>query len=80
MFEKMRLEKEEGGGREEPSESQPVTSAERANEQEMIRNRIRGLSKRLKKLNTWSAFANILSLMSLSWHVYYLADRLHLTF
>lgn len=86
MFERMRVEKEEGRGREElpaeqPSVAEPAPSSMPAKtaEQEAVRNRILSLNGRLKKLNTWSSFLNILSLMSLSWHVYYLGQRLHMT-
>uniref|UniRef100_A0A803NNH0 TMEM205-like domain-containing protein n=1 Tax=Cannabis sativa TaxID=3483 RepID=A0A803NNH0_CANSA len=44
-----------------------------------IRNRLKALNTTLKNLNMASSSVNILCLMSLSWHVYYLAQRLDLT-
>ncbi|GMN51789.1 hypothetical protein TIFTF001_020935 [Ficus carica] len=89
MFERMKVEKEEGRGRsgELPAEQQttaadpaPTTVEAEPPEQEAARNKVILLNGRLKKLNTLSSFLNVLSLMSLSWHVYYLAQRLHMTY
>lgn len=86
------MEKEEGRGREElttPGATPPTSAAdaltstigtETAEQEAAVRNRITALNARLKKLNTLSSFVNILSLMSLSCHVYYLSQRLHLTY
>ncbi|POO00136.1 late embryogenesis abundant domain-containing protein / LEA domain-containing protein [Trema orientale] len=91
MFERMKVEKEEGRGVEEltTTEQLPTTSAadpapsrtatEAPEQEAAIRNRLTTLNGRLKKLNTLSSFVNILCLMFLSWHVYYLAQRLYLT-
>ena len=89
----MKVEKEEGRG-EETTEQQPMSEAPQSTggeeaeaeaappEQEAAatRNRVNSLDRRLKKLNTLSSFLNILSLMALSWHVYYLGNRLHFTY
>ncbi|XP_062098116.1 uncharacterized protein LOC133803995 [Humulus lupulus] len=92
MFERMKVEKEEGRGREEltTTDHSPMSSATRpalaaeateTREQEAaVRNQLTTLNTMLKTLNTTSSFLNILCLMSLSWHVYYLAQRLHLTY
>lgn len=89
MFERMKVEKEEGRGSsgELPAEQQttaadpaPTTVEAEPPEQEAARNKVILLKGRLKKLNTLSSFLNIVSLMSLSWHVYYLAQRLHMTY
>ncbi|KAJ0085075.1 hypothetical protein Patl1_07382 [Pistacia atlantica] len=44
--------------------------------QEQVRSKISRLSERLKNLNTCSSILNILTLMSLSWHLVYLGQRL----
>ncbi|CAI9114916.1 OLC1v1015739C1 [Oldenlandia corymbosa var. corymbosa] len=110
MFERMRLEKEEGRGMEtkqpepsmrnvdsviEPSgrRTSAMTGAvmtttnlgektsEEANDaaaahakSEMVR-----LSEALKKLNSYSSFLNVLTLMALTWHLVYLGQMLHST-
>lgn len=48
-------------------------------QQEMVKSRLGKLNQRLKKLNTWSSFLNIMTLMSLTWHLVYLGQRLHIT-
>ncbi|KAL1219894.1 Late embryogenesis abundant protein 1 [Cardamine amara subsp. amara] len=63
MFERMKAEKEEGRG------------GERTSEQE-LRRKLEKLSERLSKLNTYSSWLNILTLMSLTWHFVYLGQRL----
>lgn len=102
MYERIKVEKEEGRGREEltaePSRaSEPKPDAEPAAsittsaptaapaepplggaEQEVLRIRIVRLNDRLKKLNIYSSLLNILTLMTLSWHLVYLSQRLHL--
>lgn len=95
MFERMKMEKEEGRGREEltgepsrVSEAQPVADAAASTttstvaaaraEEEVVRSRIGKLNDRLKKLNSYSSFLNILTLMALNWHLVYLAHLLHL--
>ncbi|PKA62533.1 hypothetical protein AXF42_Ash009420 [Apostasia shenzhenica] len=66
MFERMKIEKEEGCG------SAAVTAAEtEAAASEMVI-----ASKRLKRLNSYSSFLNVLSLMGLSWHLVHLAQLL----
>ncbi|KFK41626.1 hypothetical protein AALP_AA2G152200 [Arabis alpina] len=63
MFERMKAEKEEGRG------------GERTSEQE-VRRKLENLSERLSKLNTYSSWLNILTLMSLTWHFVHLGQRL----
>lgn len=48
-------------------------------DQERKNDRILELNQRLKKLNTYSSFLNILTLMLLKIHLIYLAQRLHLS-
>lgn len=103
MFERMKLQKEEGRGREEltaepgqvsessqpvaaepgastkTSTTAPAVSSPAALEHEVVRSRIVSLNDRLKKLNSYSSFLNILTLMALSWNLVYLGQRLHLT-
>ena len=57
MFERMKAEKEEGRG-----------GGERTSEQDL-----RKKLEKLSKLNTYSSWLNILTLMSLTWHFVYLA-------
>ncbi|KAK9270299.1 hypothetical protein L1049_025877 [Liquidambar formosana] len=46
--------------------------------EQMVKSRIVKLNERLKKLNSYSSFLNILTLMALSWHLVYLGQRLHM--
>ncbi|KAF5744227.1 hypothetical protein HS088_TW08G00825 [Tripterygium wilfordii] len=66
MFTRMKIEKEEGALPENP-------------ELEVVRVRIVNLNARLKKLNSYSSFVNILTLMNLTWHLVCLGQRLHET-
>ncbi|KAL7176612.1 hypothetical protein ACSBR2_030034 [Camellia fascicularis] len=50
--------------------------AERA-DQEVVKSRVVVLNARLKKLNTYSSFLNVLTLMVLSWHLVYLGQLLY---
>ncbi|KAK1557078.1 hypothetical protein Q3G72_017506 [Acer saccharum] len=82
MFERMKVEKEEGRGREGivPETSRAAETAttdpQENPEQEVVRSKLSRLSERLKKLNTYSSILNILTLMSLSLHLVYLGRRL----
>ncbi|URE24232.1 Transmembrane protein 205 [Musa troglodytarum] len=100
MFERMKIEKEEGRGRDmadvmaEPPvmASAPAgttttttaaaatraraTSAAASVEQDGEKCGLVHLNRRLKKLNTYSSFLNLLTLMSLSWHQVHLARQL----
>lgn len=101
MFERMKLEKEEGRGREvitaersrteehqhtaDPKESTTTAgtattaaaSPARGVEQDAFRSKIIKLNEKLKKLNSYSSILNILNLMSLTWHLVYLAEHGH---
>ncbi|KAK1275310.1 hypothetical protein QJS04_geneDACA001880 [Acorus gramineus] len=107
MFERMKVEKEEGRGRDladmigepvattttftgiaSPSgrsfatrETTTTTTATTTTgmasvDQEKVKQRLVRLSRRLGKLNSYSSFLNVLSLMGLTWHLVYLAGRL----
>lgn len=99
MFERMKMEKEEGRGRvhvgtrvSSEAEQQPITAevepaattvasqVTERREQEVAQadtDRLDETRERLKKLNSYSSLLNVMSLMSLSWHLVYLAQRLH---
>ncbi|CAL9768609.1 unnamed protein product [Musa acuminata subsp. burmannicoides] len=97
MFERMKIEKEEGRGRDmadvmaEPPvmASAPVgtttTETKRARatsasvEQDGVKCGLVHLNRRLKKLNTYSSLLNLLTLMSLSWHLVHLARQLQVS-
>lgn len=86
MLEKFRLEKEEGRGREMqgPAEEAGIVETAIAEataeaEQREMRERMRAMNQWLKKLNSYSAFLNILTLMGLSWHLVHLGQGFHLT-
>lgn len=95
MFERMKLQKEEGRGREEltaeprqvSESSQPVAAEPGASTKTSTTPPAVSspaalelqLNDRLKKLNSYSSFLNILTLMALSWNLVYLGQRLHLT-
>ncbi|KAK1323186.1 hypothetical protein QJS10_CPA02g00559 [Acorus calamus] len=107
MFERMKVEKEEGRGRDladmigEPvattttftgiaspsgrsfatretttTTSATTTTGVASADQEKVKQRLVRLSRRLGKLNSYSSFLNVLSLMGLTWHLVYLAGRL----
>ncbi|XP_020214798.1 transmembrane protein 205 [Cajanus cajan] len=73
MFERIKIEKEEGRGM---SGSGSGTGTA---EQDAVRSRIIKLNDKLKKFNSYSSLLNIINLMSLTWHLVYLAQRLHHT-
>lgn len=106
MFERMKIEKEEGRGREDiinaersrtteehqnspdPKKTSTTTTSNLAAERaesllqrkehdDAVRARIVKLNNKLKKLNSYSSFLNILNLMSLTWHLVYLAQNVH---
>ncbi|CAL5212101.1 unnamed protein product [Lathyrus oleraceus] len=104
MFERMKMEKEEGRGREDmtsvernrteehlsspdPKRSYTTTTTNVVSEgtespaqrkdHEVVRAKIMKLNNKLKKLNSYSSFLNILNLMSLTWHLVYLAQNVH---
>ncbi|XP_010244844.1 PREDICTED: uncharacterized protein LOC104588560 [Nelumbo nucifera] len=57
-----------------------TTTSSRAKlaEQEEAKTRLGKLNQRLKQLNTYSSFLNVLTLMGLTWHLVYLGQRLQL--
>ncbi|XP_059630945.1 uncharacterized protein LOC132273867 [Cornus florida] len=91
MFEKLKIEKEEGRGREGDSVAEPsskvtapgtdhaapsVTGATTTTSSASKAERLERLNERLKKLNAYSSFLNIVTLMALTWHLVYLGQRL----
>ncbi|KAH1219637.1 Transmembrane protein 205 [Glycine max] len=76
MFERIKIEKEEGRGKSEDVSSRTKEPASTTADQDAVRTRIIKLNDKLKKLNSYSSFLNILNLMSLTWHLVYLAQRL----
>ncbi|XP_019073407.2 uncharacterized protein LOC109121966 [Vitis vinifera] len=89
MFERIRVENEERKGQEssrvEPGkEGEPTTGASGPQvmgrlDQETVNNQILELNEMLKKLNAYSSFLNILTLMVLKLHLVYLVHRLYMT-
>ncbi|KAL0908274.1 hypothetical protein M5K25_022762 [Dendrobium thyrsiflorum] len=94
MFERMKLEKEDAKGRDiadsgvEPAVMGPratpvgleqTTKVSETMEVETVKSRMSRANKTLRRLNTCSSFLNVLSLMALSWHLVYLAQRLELS-
>lgn len=77
MFERLKMEKEEGRGIEDiAGEAAIATSTPtQAVEREVVKSRMVGLNKRLKKLNSYSSLLNLLTLMALTWHLVYLSHR-----
>ncbi|KAL3353880.1 hypothetical protein AABB24_018518 [Solanum stoloniferum] len=95
MFERLKLEKEEGRGSHiftvEPSSTRGVESvldptkttttkpAEKSPEQsaaEVVKPQVVKLSQKLKKLNSYSSFLNVLTLMALTHHLVHLTQIL----
>lgn len=101
MFERMKLEKEEGRGIEsstaEPTArvvdsiteplaakapSTTTTTAPSSTPQERpedaaAKSELLRLTEALKKLNSYSSFLNVSTLMALTWHLVHLGQRLH---
>lgn len=104
MFERMKIEKEEGRGREDvttttersrteehqnspdPKKTSTTTTVaaegtesqtQRKEHDDAVRAKIMKLNNKLKKLNSYSSFLNIFNLMSLTWHLVYLAQNVH---
>lgn len=64
VFEKLKLEKEEGRGQ----------SSEDFDEQ--TKSRLAAIDAKLKGLHAWSSYLNLANVSGLSWHLWYLANRL----
>ncbi|KAJ4962561.1 hypothetical protein NE237_022500 [Protea cynaroides] len=95
MFERMKMEKEEGRGRDDGdivTDTSPrlshlgtagtattTTTADAAAARDKAKSRLGLLNRRLKRLNTRSSFLNILTLMALTWHLVDLGQRLHIS-
>lgn len=83
MVERMKKEKEEGSGQAvETSRKAGESTAETAgrvpaSEEAAARSQIIQLSQTLEKLNSYSSFLNALTLVSLTWHLVHLGQRLH---
>ncbi|KAK3002514.1 hypothetical protein RJ639_021674 [Escallonia herrerae] len=93
MFERMKMEKEEGRGTHGLDHAEPSGSVNRSTEPETCmassttgagrqedaakKSQIIRMNEILKKLNTYSSFLNVLTLMALTWHLAYLGQRLH---
>lgn len=85
MFERMKLEKEEGRGRvtldprsgiADDAGDPATATTERQGEVE-AKSQSGSMSEKLKMLNKYSSFLNVLTLTSLSLHLVYLGQRLH---
>lgn len=89
MFEKTKLEKEEGRGREHlgiaestrateprPSPDETPAPTQEDREGDALRARVARLNERLRQLNSHSSLLNIATLMALTWHLVYLAQRI----
>ncbi|KAG8389662.1 hypothetical protein BUALT_Bualt01G0002200 [Buddleja alternifolia] len=91
MFERMKKEKEEGRGKEGASGGRVVeaatesvdkgiTTTEGATQEQQQPEKagvIRGSREILRRLNSYSSVLNVLTLMSLTWHLLHLAHHLH---
>ncbi|XP_048131389.1 uncharacterized protein LOC115755510 isoform X1 [Rhodamnia argentea] len=90
MFERMKLEKEEGRGREHQGGAEATRATERRpplpddaaaptqedREGDALRSRVARLNERLRKLNSYSSLLNVATLMALTWHLVCLAQRI----
>lgn len=87
MFERIKVEKEEGRGLDK-SESHSSEAAARTYgkkvrynmDEDAVNRRLKKLNERLSRLNAYSWRLNLLTLMSLTWHFVYLGHRLSLTY
>ncbi|CAK9313990.1 unnamed protein product [Citrullus colocynthis] len=77
MFERLKMEKEEGRGIEDIAAEAAIATSTPTQvvEREVVKSRMVGLNKRLKKLNSYSSLLNLLTLMALTWHLVYLSQR-----
>ncbi|KAL6525243.1 hypothetical protein OROMI_030836 [Orobanche minor] len=87
MLERMKKEKEEGIGKEGHAGEQIDSTAERAGrggvpsknaDGEAAKSGMVRLSEKLQRLNSYSSFLNVLTLVSLTWHLVLLGQRLHM--
>lgn len=88
MFERLKLEKEEGRGRDifnvEPSSTtrgvesvlDPTKRTTTEESAEVVKHQVVKLSQKLKKLNSYSSFLNVLTLMALTHHLIHLTQLL----
>ncbi|XP_055834755.1 uncharacterized protein LOC129903270 [Solanum dulcamara] len=91
MFERLKLEKEEGRGRDifnvEPSSTtrgvesvlDPTKTTTTEESAEVVKHQVVKLSQMLKKLNSYSSFLNVLTLMALTHHLIHLTQLLDAT-
>ncbi|XP_077240589.1 uncharacterized protein LOC143881393 [Tasmannia lanceolata] len=122
MFERLKMEKEEGKGRDMADMVEPVSTPPtarttspagvgggarvctaastttvtpgtdgggartfrtntggRVTDEEEVKSRVGKLNQRLRTLNSYSSFLNVMTLMSLTWHLVYLAQRLEVS-
>ncbi|ESQ34535.1 hypothetical protein EUTSA_v10008247mg [Eutrema salsugineum] len=88
MFERIKVEKEEGRGvdtsESHSSEAAAQTCGKKVREKTMdedgVNHKLTKLNERLSRLNAYSSRLNLLTLMSLTWHFVYLGHRLSLTY
>lgn len=90
MFERMKKEKEEGRGKEgfttkpsstvpgEKNTPSPDPVQERLKEAALMRSKIVILSEKLKRLNSYSSFLNVVTLMFLTCHLVHLGQQLNM--
>lgn len=85
MLERMKMEKEEGAGKEGPtaveaSRQVPDSTAEMAGRTSTTaRSQTIRLSQTLQSLNSYSSFLNALTLVSLTWHLVHLSQLMRAT-
>ncbi|WOL11856.1 hypothetical protein Cni_G20620 [Canna indica] len=93
MFARMKVEKEEGRGRDmadvigEPAVASTPSSAAASKmttkvasvEQDGVKSEMAQLNRKMKRLNSYSSFINVLTLMSLSWHLVHLAPQMQVS-
>ncbi|KAL6512116.1 hypothetical protein OROGR_021713 [Orobanche gracilis] len=87
MLERMKKEKEEGIGKEGHAGEQIDSTAERAGrggvpsknaDGEAAKSGMVRLSEKLQRLNSYSSFLNVMTLVSLTWHLVLVGQRLHM--
>lgn len=87
MYERIKVEKEEGRGlatsESQSSEAAARTSGEKVRQkmdEDAVSRKLAKLDERLSRLKSYSMRLNLLTLMSLTWHFVYLGHRLSLTY
>lgn len=77
MFEGMKKEKEEGSATEPTGGGETTSQGEKREEAAAKPQNTRSSETLLRKLNSYSSLLNVVTLMSLTWHLVHSGQQLH---